>query len=133
MPKLTIVTDAGERTADVPEGRRLVLAIEDQGVEIGHRCGGFARCTTCQVEVLDGEPDEMTAAEYAILTARGLYGQVRLSCQLVCNRDYRVRPRMTKQSQGWSDTGPAPEPTVTPEARWLPRAELEQGAGGSGA
>ena len=131
MPKLTIVTDGGEQTVDVPADRRLVLAIEEQGVNIGHRCGGNARCTTCQVDVLAGEPDEMTAAEYAVLTTRGLYGQVRLACQLVTDRDMHVRPRMTRESQGWPDSGPAPEPTVTPEARWLPKSELETGAAGT--
>ena len=125
MPRLTIVTADGERTADVPADRRLVLAIEEQGVNIGHRCGGYARCTTCQVEILDGEPDAMTTAEYAVLTARDLYGRVRLSCQLMADRDLRVRPVMTKESQGWGDTGPAPDPNVTPEARWRPKSELE--------
>ena len=133
MPKLTIVTDDGEQTVDVPADRRLVLAIEEQGVNIGHRCGGNARCTTCQVDVLAGEPDDMTAAEYAVLQARGLYGQVRLACQLVTDRDMTVRPRMTKESQGWPDTGPAPEPTVVPEGRRLPKSELESGAAGTGA
>ena len=131
MPKLTIVTDGGEQTVDVPADRRLVLAIEEQGVNIGHRCGGYARCTTCQVDVLAGEPEEMTAAEYAVLTTRGLYGQVRLACQLVTDRDMSVRPRMTKESQGWPDTGSAPEPTVTPEARWFPKSELEAGTAGT--
>jgi ferredoxin len=128
MPRLTIVTENGERTADVPEDRRLVLAIEEQGVNIGHRCGGYARCTTCQVEVLDGEPDEMTAAEHAVLVTRGLYGKVRLSCQLVCDRDLRVRPVMTLENQRWKDAGPTPEPMVTPEARRYPRAELDAAA-----
>lgn len=130
MPRLTIVTDDGEKSAEVPSGKRLVLAIEGQGVDIGHRCGGNARCTTCQVDILEGEPDVMTAAEYAVLNARGLYGQVRLSCQLVCDHDYRVRPRMTKQNQGWDSTGGTPDESVTPEAKWLPRAELESSTGG---
>ena len=122
MPKLTI----GDRTNDVPDGQRLVLAIEAQGVNIGHRCGGYARCTTCRVEFLEGEPDTMTKAEHAILKARDLLGQVRLSCQIVCDRDMRVRPGMTLESEGWRDTGPTPEPTVTPEARWYPKQELER-------
>ncbi len=78
--------------------------------------------------MLDGDPDEMTTAEYAVLTRCGLHGRVRLACQLVCNRDMRVRPLMTKASAGWQDTGPTPGPTVTPEARWFPRAELEAAA-----
>jgi ferredoxin len=133
MPRLTI----DDRTSDVPDGQRLVLAIEAQGVQIGHRCGGNARCTTCRVEFLEGEPDEMTVAEYRLLKRRGLLGQVRLSCQLVCDRDMRVRPLMTVEDQGWPDAGPLPAPTVTPEATWYPRNELERqdaparaGAGG---
>jgi ferredoxin len=127
MPKLTIVTSDGDTVVDVPSDARLVLAIEEAGVGIGHRCGGNARCTTCQVEVLEGEPEVMTAAEYAVLTARDLYGKVRLACQLVCDRDLRVRPVMTTANQDWPNPGPAPEPTVTPEAHWVPRTELEAG------
>ena len=129
MPKLTIVDDH-DRTADVPSGQRLVLAIEAQGVNIGHRCGGYARCTTCRVEFLSGEPEMMTKAEYAVLEARGLLGQFRLSCQIVCDHDMSVRPGMTLENQGWKDTGPPPEPTVTPEARWYTKEELERATGG---
>ena len=125
MPKLTIV-DGTEKTADVPDGQRLVLAIEAQGVQIGHRCGGNARCTTCRVEFLEGEPDTMTRGEHEVLQTRGLSGQVRLSCQIVCDHDMRVRPVMTLENQSWPDTGPTPEPTVTPEAVWFPKQELEQ-------
>jgi len=32
----------------------------------------MARCTTCRVEFLDGEPDRMTVAERDVLAARGL-------------------------------------------------------------
>jgi len=122
MPKLTV----DGRTAEVPDGQRLVLAIEAQGVNIGHRCGGYAHCTTCRVEFLDGEPDTMTEAEYAILKTRALLGQYRLSCQIVCNHDMSVRPGITRESAGWDDTGPTPEPTVTPEAAWYPKDELER-------
>ena len=121
MPKLTV----NDKTFDVPQGKRLVLAIEENGVNIGHRCGGFARCTTCRVEFESGQPDLMTQAEYDKLVERDLFGQYRLSCQIVCNRDMKVRPAMTLESEGWSDTGPTPEPTVTPEAKWYPIQELE--------
>jgi ferredoxin len=125
MPKLTI----DGRTADVAEGQRLVLAIESQGVPIGHRCGGFARCTTCRVEFQSGEPDTMTKAEYTILSTRDLLGSVRLSCQIVCDHDMSVHPVMTKDNQeSWDTTGPAPEPTVTPEAQWYPRSEVAEAA-----
>ena len=122
MPQITV----DDKTFDVPEGKRLVLAIEDSGIAIGHRCGGFARCTTCRVEVLSGEPPTMTRAEYAKLHERDIFGQYRLSCQIVCDHDMHVHPIMTLESEGWDDTGPRPEPTVTPEAEWFPIEELEQ-------
>ncbi len=59
MPRLTI----DDRTADVPMGQRLVLAIKEQGINIGHRCGGKARCITCRVAFLSGEPDTMCTIE----------------------------------------------------------------------
>ena len=40
MPKLTV---EGEGTYDVPTGTRLVLAIENAGVDILHACGGNCR------------------------------------------------------------------------------------------
>ena len=44
MPKLEV---EGVGTFEVPENKRLVLAIEeDAGVDILHRCGSYARCTT---------------------------------------------------------------------------------------
>ena len=77
MPKLTV---EGYGTFDVPADKRLVLAIEqDAKVDIMHACGGNARCTTCRVEFVAGEPSAMTAAEKLVLGAKGLSG-VRLSC-----------------------------------------------------
>jgi ferredoxin len=124
VPKLTV----DGQTSEVADGTRLVLAIESSGVPIGHRCGGFARCTTCRVEFQDGEPDTMTRAEYEILSTRDLLGKARLSCQIVCDHDMSVHPLMTKDNQTWDSTGPAPEPTVTPEATWLPKSELQSQA-----
>ena len=61
MPKLSV---EGFESVEVEPGKRLVLAIEqDAGVDILHACGGNARCTTCRVEFLDGEPSTMTRAE----------------------------------------------------------------------
>lgn len=125
MPRLTI----DGQTVDVAEGKRLVLAIEeDAGVAIGHRCGGNAKCTTCRVAFEQGEPDTMTKAEFGKLRERNLYGTYRLSCQIVCDHDMAVQPQMTLQSEGWTDTGPHPEATVMPEAETFPISELEQSA-----
>lgn len=121
MPKLAV----DGKTTEVDEGKRLVLAIEESGINIGHRCGGNARCTTCRVKFLKGEPEQMTRAEYQKLTERDLFGKFRLSCQIVCDHDMEVMPQMTLESEGWSDTGPAPEPNVMPEAEWFPIEQLK--------
>src|SRR6476660_5240457 len=82
MPTLTV---EGVGTFDVPAGKRLVLALEDEAkVDQLHACGGNARCTTCRVEFVAGEPPAMTEAEKRVLAARGLPG-VRLSCQIPCD------------------------------------------------
>lgn len=122
MPTLTI---DGFGDCEVEEGKRLVLAIEDCGVDIGHRCGGHARCTTCRVEFLEGEPDEMTEAEYEKLKEKDLLGRVRLSCQLVADRDMAVKPLMRKETEGWDDTGPEPTEEITPIDEWFPQSELK--------
>jgi ferredoxin len=121
MPRVTVNGKSVESTP----GRRLVLAIEELGIDIGHRCGGKARCTTCRVEVITGEPDSMTRAEYAKLKEKGLLGAVRLSCQILTAHDMEVRPLMTLQSEGWTDTGPTPNEVVEPEPEWFPIPELE--------
>lgn len=123
MPTLTV----SGKTAEVPQGTRLVLAIEAQGVAIGHRCGGKARCTTCRVQFSAGEPETFTEAEYKKLGLEpGKAPDYRLSCQIVCDHDMSVEPLMTLENQAWSDTGSAPSETVEPEAAWHTRAELEE-------
>jgi ferredoxin len=123
MPTLSVNGKSGI----FQEDKRLVLAIEELGVAIGHRCGGNAKCTTCRVEFVSGEPDTMTKAEYDKLKEKGLLGQVRLSCQLACSQDISLNAVMTLDNQSWTDTGPQPAETVLPEAVWLAKAELENG------
>ena len=106
MPKLTV---DGYGTFDVPADKRLVLAIEqDAGVDILHACGGNARCTTCRVEFIDGEPSTMTVAEKERLAARELTG-VRLSCQILCDHDMAVRAISRLEGSGRPDPGKTPE------------------------
>lgn len=116
MPKLTV---EGYGTFDVPANKRLVLAIEqDAKVDVMHACGGNARCTTCRVEFIDGEPATSTAAEKAALEAKGLTG-VRLSCQLLCEQDMTVRAVSRLEGTGRPDPGHTPEETITPTPEWL--------------
>ena len=118
MPKLTV---EGFGTVDVESGKRLVLAIEqDAGVDVLHACGGNARCTTCRVEFVAGEPDRMTVAEQQVLAARGVSG-ARLSCQIICDHDMTVRAISRLTGSGRPDPGPTPAPDITPPPQWIAR------------
>ena len=119
MPKLTV---EGVGQYEVPEGKRLVLALEqDAGIDQLHACGGNALCTTCRVEFIDGEPDRMTVAERDVLAAKGLSGfpGVRLSCQIVCDRDMTVRA-MSRLADSWRiDAGHQPAAEIQPPPEWV--------------
>jgi ferredoxin len=116
MPKLTV---EGYGTVEVPADKRLVLAIEqDAKVDILHACGGNARCTTCRVEFIAGEPARHTAAEVQVLAAKGVTG-VRLSCQILCDHDMTVRAISRLEGSGRPDPGRTPESTITPPAVWV--------------
>ena len=116
MAKLTV---DGGGPVQVPHGKRLVNALEDEAqVDQLHACGGNARCTTCRVEFIEGEPTKMTAAEKERLAARGLTG-VRLSCQILADHDMTVRAISRLEGSGRPDPGSTPEETITPPAVWL--------------
>jgi len=91
-----------------------VLALTDEAkVDQLHACGGLARCTTCRVEFLAGEPSTMTPAEKKVLAERGLSG-VRLSCQITCDHDMAVRVISRLAGSGRANAGPRPADQIPP-------------------
>lgn len=99
MPKITFVTDGGERlTFDAASGTSVMQVAVSNGVEgIVAECGGSAMCATCHVYVEpeylgdlpapDAVEDEMLNA-----TAAERRPNSRLSCQLtVGDSDLVVR------------------------------------------
>lgn len=112
MASLTV---EGIGSFDVPQGKRLVLALEDEAkVDQLQACGGNARCTTCRVEFVSGEPETMTVAEKSVLAARGLTG-IRLSCQILCDHDMSVRAISRFAGSGRKDAGKRPEDAIQPQ------------------
>lgn len=92
MHKITAETAGGTVAFEVENDRKLVLCLEDNGVDILHRCGGNAKCTTCRVEVLAGDPGEIGDAEKAILASKTDLGDhTRLSCQVRVMDDLHVK------------------------------------------
>jgi ferredoxin len=109
MPTLTV---EGVGSFEVPAGKRLVLALTDEaGIDQLHACGGNARCTTCRVEFVSGEPATMNDAEKNVLAAKGVSG-VRLSCQILCDHDMTVRAISRLAGSGRANAGNRPADTI---------------------
>ena len=115
MPTLNV---EGYGQFTVTEGERLVLALERSGVDVLHRCGGQARCTTCRVQFTAGEPERMTVAERGVLETKGLLGAARLSCQITCQGDMTLRPVQTAANSGL-EPGKAPAEHIEPQPEWI--------------
>jgi ferredoxin len=105
MPTVTV---EGEKSFEVDPGKKLVLAIEDAGIDILHRCGGNARCTTCRVQLVEGQPSPMAELERDRLALEvGLGPDIRLSCQIRVESDLKVRVVNRASAQGIT---PGPRP-----------------------
>lgn len=115
MAKLTV---EGVGEFDVADGKRLILALTDDAkVDQLHACGGNARCTTCRVEFVSGEPTKMAEAEKNVLASKGVTG-VRLSCQIACDHDMAVRIISRLAGSGRADAGKRPTDEIAPPPVW---------------
>ena len=105
-----VTLDGLDTIVEATDGRRLVLAIEDGGIDILHRCGGNARCATCRIEVLDGEASPITEAEESRLSrVVSRKETTRLSCQVQVREALTVHVvnRLSEQPE-LGDSGPRP-------------------------
>ena len=116
MPKLTVEYVG---VFEVPAGKRLVLGLTDEaGIDQLHACGGNAKCTTCKVEFVSGEPTKMAEAEKTVLTAKGLSG-VRLSCQMTCDEDMTLKAISRFAGSGRAGPGNRPTDEIAPPPVWV--------------
>lgn len=104
MPYVNVL---GHGIFEIKKGRKLVLALEDNGVNILHQCGGKGKCTTCRVEVLAGEFCDLTNIERNAFSEKLVEDHLRLSCQICVNEDVTIRPILTVENSGM-DVGPRP-------------------------
>jgi ferredoxin len=105
MPTVTV---QGEKSFEVEPNKKLVLAIEDAGIDIMHKCGGNARCTTCRVQVIAGDPGPMRDLERERLAREASLGpDIRLSCQIRVESDLTVNV-LNRSSVSGVPAGPRP-------------------------
>ncbi len=118
MPQLTV---QGVGTFEVPAGKRLVQAmVQDAATDQLHACGGFARCTTCRVRFIEGEPERQTQAERDTLAARGITDPaVRLSCQITIESDMTVELISRLEGSGRKDQGSPVADAIEPDPVWV--------------
>ena len=119
MPKLTV---QGAGQFEVPAGKRLVNALTDEAkIDQLHACGGNARCTTCRVQFVSGEPAKMTQAEKELLELRALtvHAGLRLSCQIQCDHDMSVKAISRQAGSGRSTPGARPADDIQPPPVWV--------------
>ncbi len=107
------VEAVGLKTFEAEKGQRLVLAIEDAGIDILHRCGGHARCTTCRVEIVEGDAGAMTPQEKERLAReKDLGPHTRLSCQVLVETPLKVQVLRRLSETDLSDAGPRPDDKI---------------------
>ena len=107
--------DGSSITIDAEAGKRLVLAIEDAGIDILHRCGGRARCTTCRCDIIEGDAGEMREVERERLAREDeLAPSVRLACQIVAENDLKLKVIYRLSESDLSDAGPRPTDEMEP-------------------
>ena len=115
MPKLTI-----EHVGDfeIAPGKRLINAIiDDAKADQHYSCGGQAKCTTCRVQFVAGEPQKITQAEKDVMAASKIDEPcVRLSCQITCDSDMTIKLLVPKPPAK-QPNHPAPE--IVPPPVWL--------------
>jgi class 3 adenylate cyclase/hemoglobin-like flavoprotein len=105
---VTFVGETGGEVA-VPSlpGKTLLESALAAGVPLFHDCGGMARCTTCRVQVLEGELPARTEDETEIARMFNWPDKLRLACQLEPANDLRVERIMRQELQHERTAGAA--------------------------
>lgn len=113
------ITIRDHGTVEVPVGKRLVLALVDEGgIDQMHACGGNCKCTTCAVMFHAGEPAAITQAEKEKLAERGIT-EARLSCQIQAADGMEIEILNRLAGSGRPDPGSRPADDITPEPEWI--------------
>jgi 2Fe-2S ferredoxin len=92
VPKVTFINADGSRTeADVPVGETVMIAAQNNGVDIEGACEGCMACSTCHV-IVDADwfsklPEASEEEEDILDLAFGLTGRSRLGCQITMTNE----------------------------------------------
>lgn len=124
MPRVTFLHPEG-KSGEVAANLSLLEAAEVLGFPLNHDCGGNASCTTCRVEVQEGEAhlSEIEFDEQDLLDREALSDRWhRLGCQAKILGDVIVRVPEKK----WE--APSPD-AAEPQGRQEKQGTVNQGCG----
>jgi uncharacterized 2Fe-2S/4Fe-4S cluster protein (DUF4445 family) len=110
MPKLTVIKDDTTREISFSQGySSSVLEILD-ATDLRVRCGcqGNGACGLCLVQIISGNINSPTKNERLTLTPGQLGRNIRLACQLIPEKDLRIRIINTASASCWRDLGHIP-------------------------
>lgn len=91
MPRIHYLSD--QKTVEVLNGHSILESSLRAGIPHAHACGGYARCSTCRVLILDGL-DRCTArtpVEQRLADRLHFTPDIRLACQTKITGDVKLR------------------------------------------
>jgi ferredoxin len=91
MPRVTYFHEI--TLEDVPRGQTLLDLSIRHRIPHHHQCGGYGRCTTCRIQILDGlsNVSPLGEVEQKVASQRGWDECTRLACQSRVEGDVVIR------------------------------------------
>ena len=131
MAKITIFDEQQNFLKEITAtpNEKMALIIENQGIDILHLCGGKAKCTTCRIEYIEGNPNKHTTSEaekiQQIIEAKGNQDKemqnsnVRLSCQcLTSDSDVKIKVLRRVSTSNRQNSGNSLTLDIIPDPEW---------------
>jgi ferredoxin len=87
----TVTLTYGDETVAVQPGSRLLDCLLAAGFDHRHVCGGHGFCTSCRVEVVDGDAGLSLTSDLERERLGRDAGRLRLACQSFVRGPVRVR------------------------------------------
>lgn len=89
-----VIENLDRKELEVNNDSKPVLKhLQDHFIDWMHACGEKGRCTTCKMEIIEGEQNlgELSAAELKYRNSGELQENARLACQAILIGSIRVR------------------------------------------
>ncbi|MGQ9646572.1 MAG: ASKHA domain-containing protein [Thermodesulfobacteriota bacterium] len=100
MRKYQVVFQPSGRKGEVLEGKTVLEASQELGVQIESICGGVRNCGKCKIQLLEGQASRFTDEEAKFITETERSQGYRLACATQIQEDVTVLVPEESQSEG---------------------------------